>query len=96
MCYHQMAFESLIAIALIIQAVIFTIFVGRVGVWKSLVSLLILCPIPYTVVPFLSLIPRPDLSVRIYAVLVLQNFFMIKLTCQKLKTIAGSICWRRW
>jgi hypothetical protein len=112
MCYHQMAFASLLpiyllddprksssidlrgglgytvhdvgafmsingVIALVIQATIFPVFVGRVGVWKSLVSLLILCPIPYLSVPFLSILPRSGLPVGVYAVLTLQNFFMI-------------------
>lgn len=112
MCYHQMAFGSLLpiylvdepqkpgsidlqgglgytvhdvgafmsingVIALVIQATIFPVFVGRVGVWKSLVSLLILCPIAYIVVPFLSLLPRSGLPVGVYAVLTLQNFFLI-------------------
>ena len=112
MCYHQMAFASLLpiyllddpqkpscidlrgglgytvhdvgtfmsvngVIALIIQATIFPVFVGRVGVWKSLVSLLILCPITYIIVPFLSLLPNSVLPAGVYAVLTLQNFFMI-------------------
>jgi hypothetical protein len=112
MCYHQMAFASLLSIylldepeksdsidltgglgytvhdvgafmsvngvmALVIQVTIFPVFVGRVGVWNSLVSLLILCPITYVFVPFLSVLSRSDLPVGIYAVLVLQNFFFI-------------------
>jgi hypothetical protein len=90
-CYHQMAFASLIpvyfldeprnvnfdlegglgytvhdvgafmpingVIALTIQAAIFPAFKGRVGVCESLVSLLILRPISYIVVPFLSCYP---------------------------------------
>lgn len=109
MCYHQMAFASLLpiyllddprkpsfidlrgglgytvhdvgtymsvsgVIALVIQATIFPVFVGRVGVWKSLVSLLILCPITYIIVPLLS---DSVLPAGVYAVLTLQNFFMI-------------------
>jgi MFS family permease len=112
MCYHQMAFASLLpiylldepqtsgsidlrgglgytvhdvgafmsingVIALVIQATIFPVFVGKIGVWKSLVSLLILCPATYIVVPFLRLLPRSGLPIGIYAVLTLQNFFMI-------------------
>jgi hypothetical protein len=112
MCYHQMAFASLLpiylldnpqkpgsidlrgglgytvhdvgafmsingVIALVIQATIFPVFVGRVGIWKSLVSLLILCPVSYVIVPFLSLLPKSGLAVGVYAVLTLQNFFMI-------------------
>lgn len=112
MCYHQMAFSSLLpiylldepekvssidlegglgytlhdaggfmsingVIALVIQATVFPVFVGRVGVWKSLISLLTLCPITYILLPFLSLLSRAGLSFGIYAVLVLQNFFMI-------------------
>lgn len=112
MCYHQMAFGSLLpiyfldepntgssldlkgglgytvhdvgaymsvngVIALFIQAAIFPVFVGRVGVWKSLVSLLILCPITYVIVPFLSLLPRANVQWGVYGVLALENFFMI-------------------
>lgn len=113
MCYHQMAFASLLPIyfldtptisstsldlkgglgytvhdvgafmsingilALIIQGTIFPVFVGKIGVWKSLVSLLILCPTTYVVVPFLSLLTPSTRQWGIYAVLVLQNFFMI-------------------
>jgi hypothetical protein len=112
MCYHQMAYASLLSIylldepeksssidlkgglgytvhdvgafmsvngviALVIQATIFPVFVGRVGVWRSLVSLLILCPITYVFVPCLSVLSRSHLPVGIYAILVLQNFFMI-------------------
>jgi len=112
MCYHQMAFSSLLPIflldeprtssaidlkgglgytvhdvgafmstngliALTIQLTIFPVFVGRVGVWKSLVTLLPLCPIPYLAVPFLTLLSRPGLTVGIYGILVLQDFFMI-------------------
>jgi MFS family permease len=112
MCYHQMAFASVLpiylldepqksssvslrgglgytvhdvgafmsingVIALFIQATIFPVFVGRVGVWKSLASLLILCPITYIIVPFLSLLPRSGLPIGIYAVLTLENFFLI-------------------
>lgn len=114
MCYHQMAFASLLPIyfldtptlsstssldlkgglgytvhdvggfmsingvlALIIQGTIFPVFVGKVGVWKSLVLLLILCPTTYLVVPFLSLLSPSTRQFGIYFVLVLQNFFMI-------------------
>jgi hypothetical protein len=113
MCYHQMAFASLLPIyfldtptlsstsldlkgglgytvhdvgafmsingilALMIQGTIFPVFVGKIGVWKSLVSLLILCPVTYIVVPFLSLLTPSTRQFGIYAVLVLQNFFMI-------------------
>jgi hypothetical protein len=112
MCYHQMAFASLLPIylldepekicsldlngglgytvhdvgdfmsingiiALVIQGTIFPIFVGRVGVWKSVVSLIILCPVAYAVVPFLSLLSRSGLPFGIYAVLFVQNLFII-------------------
>lgn len=72
------AFMSINGIlALIIQGTIFPIFVGRIGVWRSLVFLLILCPITYILVPFLSLLTPSTRQFGIYAVLVLQNFFMI-------------------
>lgn len=64
-------------IALVIQCAIFPMFVGRVGVWKSVVSLIILCPVAYIVVPFLSLLPRSGLPFGIYTILFVQNFFLI-------------------
>jgi MFS family permease len=64
-------------IALVIQATIFPVFVGRIGVWHSLVSLLVVCPITYIFVPFLSALSRSHQPVGIYALLILQNFFMI-------------------
>lgn len=64
-------------IALVIQISIFPVFVGRVGVWKSLVLLLNICPLTYILVPFLSLLPRSSLPWGIYGVLALENFMMI-------------------
>jgi MFS family permease len=114
MCYHQMAFSSLLPIylldtptphhtesidfkgglgytvhdvgaymsingvgALIIQGTIFPVFVGKVGVWRSLFTLIILCPTTYILVPFISLLTPTTRQFGIYAVLLLQNFFMI-------------------
>ena len=72
------AFMSINGIlALVIQGTIFPIFVGRIGVWKSLFTLIILCPITYVLVPFISLLTPATRQYGIYAVLLLQNFFMI-------------------
>lgn len=112
MCYHSMAFMSILPIylldepekssgldlkgglgytvhdsgvflsvnglsALFIQALIFPVFVGTFGVWKSVISLTILCPLVYVIMPFLSLLPHPGLRAGIYAICAVQNFFTI-------------------
>jgi len=64
-------------IALCIQGFIFPPFVERVGVWHSFVSMIVLYPISYVVMPFLSVLPKPVLPAGIYATLILQNFFGI-------------------
>jgi MFS family permease len=64
-------------IALLIQGFIFPPFVEKVGVWYSFVSMIVLYPISYVVIPFLSVLPKPVLSAGIYVALILQNFFGI-------------------
>ena len=66
-------------IALVIQGTIFPVFVAKVGVWRSITSMLFIAPITYIVFPFLSLIPRAGLPWGIYAILTFQNFMMIVL-----------------
>ena len=63
--------------ALVIQALIFPIFVEKVGVWNCVVFLTILYPSSYLIMPFLSVLPKAALPVGIYATLTLQNFFAI-------------------
>jgi hypothetical protein len=63
--------------ALFIQGVVFAPFVGKVGVWKSVVWMTALSPLVYVVVPFLTAIPHPQAPIGIYAVLILQNFALI-------------------
>lgn len=68
------------AIALFCQGVIFPIFVERAGVWLSFLLPTLAFPVPYIVMPFLSLLrPAGDapeswpLSLGIYAIMFLQN-----------------------
>lgn len=112
MCYHQMAFVSLLpiylldgqhkgtwfdihgglgytvhdvgtfmsvngVIAMVIQTMIFPVFMSVVGVWRSLAPLIILCPLVYTCVPFVSLFPETCQSIGIFAILIVQNFCLI-------------------
>lgn len=64
-------------IALFIQGVIFPPFVEALGVWKSFVSMIVLYPICYLLVPFLSALPEKFISPGVYAIFVLQNIFGI-------------------
>ncbi|KAL8408632.1 hypothetical protein RB594_007177 [Gaeumannomyces avenae] len=61
-------------LGLFIQAVIFPIFVERVGVWHSLVWMVLLYPLGYLIPPFLSLLFEPAFSSAIYLSLTLQSF----------------------
>jgi ascorbate-specific PTS system EIIC-type component UlaA len=58
--------------SLFFQGVVFTIFVAKLGVWKAVLSVTILSPFIYTIVPFLSLLPNPGAGV--YGILALTSF----------------------
>ncbi|OTB06521.1 hypothetical protein M426DRAFT_55264 [Hypoxylon sp. CI-4A] len=64
-------------LGLFIQAVIFPIFVDKVGVWKSFLINIIFYPLAYVVMPFLSALPAGLVSPGIYLSMVLQSFFGI-------------------
>ncbi|KAH8888108.1 MFS general substrate transporter [Thozetella sp. PMI_491] len=68
-------------LALIIQGVVFPLFVERVGVWHSFLICVILYPIPYALMPFLTLLVGIDppwlLNLGIYALMMMQSFFGI-------------------
>ncbi|KAF2492605.1 MFS general substrate transporter [Lophium mytilinum] len=64
-------------IALLIQGFIFPPFVEKVGVWYSFVSMIVLYPISYVVMPFISVLPKSVMPAGIYGALILQNFFGI-------------------
>ncbi|KAI1460312.1 MFS general substrate transporter [Annulohypoxylon moriforme] len=64
-------------LGLFIQGVIFPIFVDRVGVWKSFVMNIILYPLAYVFMPFLSAVPSALVSPSIYLSMILQSFFGI-------------------
>ncbi|KAJ4245080.1 hypothetical protein NW762_014291 [Fusarium torreyae] len=61
-------------LGLFIQAVIFPLFVSRVGVWHSFLSMIVLYPVSYMLMPFLSAFSEPFISVGIYASLFMQSF----------------------
>ncbi|KAF5019345.1 hypothetical protein F66182_8654 [Fusarium sp. NRRL 66182] len=61
-------------LGLFIQAVIFPMFVARVGVWHSFLSMILLYPASYMLMPFLSAFHEPLVSVGIYASLFIQSF----------------------
>jgi MFS family permease len=64
-------------ITLFVQGFIFPIFVEHVGVWNSFVWMIILYPITYIMVPFVSGLPIQFESWGLYLSLVFQAFFGI-------------------
>ncbi|KXJ95686.1 major facilitator superfamily domain-containing protein [Microdochium bolleyi] len=65
-------------IALFIQAVIFPVFVARVGVWRSFVAMVILYPTAYVLMPFISAMPTVELSsLGLTLSLLMQSFYGI-------------------
>ncbi|KAF2773412.1 MFS general substrate transporter, partial [Teratosphaeria nubilosa] len=64
-------------ITLIVQGLIFPIFVGRFGVWTSFFHMILWYPITYIIIPFLSGLPDILVGPGIYVDLILQAFFGI-------------------
>ncbi|KAH7067914.1 major facilitator superfamily domain-containing protein [Paraphoma chrysanthemicola] len=64
-------------ITLFVQGFIFPIFVEHVGVWNSFFWMIILYPITYIIVPFVSALPHEFESYGLYVSLVFQAFFGI-------------------
>ncbi|GAW11955.1 hypothetical protein ANO14919_013090 [Xylariales sp. No.14919] len=64
-------------LGLLIQGLIFPIFVDRVGVWHSFIWMVVLYPTSYVVMPFLGPLPASLQSPAIYLAMVLQSFFGI-------------------
>lgn len=62
------------AIGLFIQAIIFPIFIEKAGIWKSFISMVVLFPIPYFMLPFISAGPANMTSALIYVSLIMQSF----------------------
>ncbi|KAI5921530.1 MFS general substrate transporter [Camillea tinctor] len=64
-------------LGLFIQGVIFPLFVERIGVWKSFVSMVMLYPTCYVVMPFLTAMPEGLRPSGIYLAMAMQSFFGI-------------------
>ncbi|KAH7413885.1 major facilitator superfamily domain-containing protein [Phaeosphaeria sp. MPI-PUGE-AT-0046c] len=64
-------------ITLFVQGFVFPIFVEHVGVWNSFVWMIILYPITYIMVPFVSALPTEFESYGLYLSLLFQAFFGI-------------------
>lgn len=64
-------------IALFTQGVIFPFFVEQVGVWNTFVSMIVLYPTTYIIVPFISALPDNLVSPGVYLSLFLQGLFGI-------------------
>ena len=64
-------------IALFIQAVVFPLFAGWLGVWKVFIMVTLLHPIAYIIVPYLALLPPNLLYPGIWVCLTIRNFTSI-------------------
>ncbi|TGJ78200.1 hypothetical protein E0Z10_g10566 [Xylaria hypoxylon] len=64
-------------LGLLIQGLIFPIFVNRVGVWHSFIWMVVLYPTSYVVMPFIGPLPASLQSPGIYLAMVLQSLFGI-------------------
>lgn len=65
-------------IAMAVQIVIFPPFVARIGVWKSYLVMMLLYPIGYSLIPFLTLLePGFARSAGIYGIMIFQNHLNI-------------------
>ena len=64
-------------IALFIQAVIFPLFACWLGVWKTFVTVTILHPLAYFIVPYLAFLPVSALYPGIYVCLTVRNLTSI-------------------
>ena len=65
-------------IAMAVQILIFPPFVARVGVWKSYLVMMLLYPIGYALIPFLTLLaPGFPRSAGIYGIMIFQNHLNI-------------------
>jgi MFS family permease len=64
-------------ITLFVQGFVFPIFVEHVGVWNSYMWMIILYPITYIIVPFVSALPNEFESFGLYLSLLFQAFFGI-------------------
>lgn len=61
-------------LGLLIQGVVFPMYVSRMGVWHSFLSMIILYPVSYMLMPFLSAFAEPWTSAGIYLSLLMQSF----------------------
>lgn len=64
-------------IALFTQGVIFPFFVEKIGVWNTFVSMIVLYPTTYIIVPFISALPDKLVSPGVYLSLFLQGLYGI-------------------
>ena len=64
-------------IALFIQAIIFPLFASWLGVWKTFVTVTVMAPIAYFIVPYLAFLPEHALYSGIWVCLTIRNFTSI-------------------
>ena len=64
-------------IALFIQSVVFPPVVERFGVWRSFTWMIILYPITYILIPFISGLPEKLVTPSVYLIFILQDIFGI-------------------
>lgn len=65
-------------LSVFVQALIFPIFVAKVGVWKSFFTMIFLYPLTYPLMPLLTLLPMgPARAMGVYGIMLIQNFLNI-------------------
>lgn len=65
-------------IAMLVQIIVFPKFVSKAGVWKAFVSMTLLYPLAYILMPFLTALPVGWIRYTgIYAVMIIQNHMNI-------------------
>ncbi len=65
-------------ISVLVQGLVFPVLVSKVGVWKSFVSMVVLYPLTYPLIPLLTLLPfGPARAAGVYGIMVIQNHLNI-------------------
>jgi hypothetical protein len=65
-------------ISVLVQGLVFPVFVSKLGVWKSFVTMIVLYPLTYPLMPLLTLLPfGPARAAGVYGIMVIQNHLNI-------------------
>ena len=65
-------------ISVLVQGLVFPIFVSKVGVWKSFAAMIVIYPLTYPLIPLLTLLPfGPARAAGVYGTMIIQNHLNI-------------------